>query len=202
MRTYIAILLAVCCLGNIARADRILIYKGAIAQKSVGASVAAKDVATSGSSAYYFFDLDTPGYNFVVYSNIKGVKRYHINNFATLAFINCPFSQSSKKSESTFIISSSTTSTPFAISTDTFTGANVLQNFGGTFAGEFPASLKFTEFSVSGDGTLANDVELSGSGLFKIDLTDTRDANTNNASVATEVATIATGLINSGYTAE
>ena len=184
MRTCIALLLAACCLGNIARADRILIYKGTITQKSIGESVAAHDVLTTGSAAYYFFDVDTSGYNFITYSDIRGVKRYHINYYTTTPYIYSPYSSSSIATDSTFIISNSNTSTPFAISTETFSGANVLQNFGGTFTGEFPATLRFTELSVSGDGTLANDVQLSGSGLFSIDLKDTRFANGNNYSVA------------------
>jgi hypothetical protein len=201
MRTCIVILLAVCCLVNIARADRILVYKGTITQRSVGASVAASDVATTGSSAYYFFDVDTPGYNFITYSDIKGVKHYHINYYEPLPCVISQFTASSRATETTFIISSSTTSTPYLVSTNIFTGVNVLQDFGGTFTGKFPATLRFTEFSVSGDGTLANDVQLSGSGLFRIDLIDTRNANASNYSVASEVATIATGLANTGYSA-
>lgn len=202
MKTISAFLLALGFLICSSRADRILIYNGSMTQKSIGASAAADYVATTGSSIIYIFDVDTSQYNFITYSDIKHVKTFHINSYDTSPFINSPFSSSSKVTHSTFIISTSTTSTPFTISTESFTGVNVLQNFGGTFTGEFPMMLKYTLFSVNGDGTLANDIQSSGSGMFHIDLLLTMGSNIENSNMAAAVDGVVLHLSGIGYTSE
>lgn len=202
MKTLMAVLIAVLSLVDISQADRILIYKGSITEKTVGTLASSHYTASKVTTAYYFFDVDNSEYNYITYSDIKGVKTFHTYSYGGTAFINSPFSVSSHSSSSTFVISTSNTSSPYAISTETFAGANVLKNFGGSFDGEFPGMLHFTEFAVSGDGSLANDIQTKGSGTFTIDLPLTQGSNASNYGLAGSVDGVATALSNAGYTSE
>lgn len=168
MKTLIAVFLALVTLANFAKADRILIYKGEMQQKTFGTLVAKNDVAITNTTSYYVFDLDTSQYNTVNYFVLKGAKGFVIDIPA--AFINVPFSTAPKRTESSFILSTSVTSVPFTVSTSVFTVNNVLQEFGGSFAGEYPVVLSLRLFGVNDDGGLANDIRFTGTGVFRINL--------------------------------
>ena len=198
MKTLIAVFLALVALCNVGRADRFLIYVGSAKERTTGTLVSKTYATVVVTDYFYIFDVDSDQYVVIGYSDVKGSKSFFQNSPAS--FISAPYAISSKATRSVFVFSTSTTTTPFTIATSTFTGNNVLQDFGGSFAGEYPAVLGYTVSGINGDGSLANDIVYSGSGVYRLDAALTKESNENNYGIAAAADIVVTFLSNKGYT--
>ena len=195
MKLLIAALLTFITLCNIAKADRILIYRGSLTRRTFDAD----SHTVSITSYYYLFDIDTLQSASINYFKSKGDKLYQSS---LSPFIYAPVATSLKTSKSLFVFSTTFTSNGFNINSSVFSGSDRQQSFGGTFTGSFPIVLSFTSFGVSGNATIPQDTQFMASGAFRLQTLLTTESNASNDNLTTAASIVTNLLAQEGYIAQ
>jgi hypothetical protein len=183
MKTFFTALLAVVALASFAKADRILIYRGYQTGRT-------NESISPLKHSYILFDLDSLQSVRVQFGGpVVGQLYYSVGTPS--AFVYAPITTGATTSQTYFGYGSTTVSTTFNVTFRALYGENVMQNLGGTFSGEYPGSLVYKDYALSGNGVPSGDTYTKLSGLYDICplLTEESNASDDNLAAATLIVT-------------
>lgn len=190
MKNIIAAFLCLLAVAGAARADRVLIYKGTLYNTEKSSTTSAKDAKTS-NYAFFLFDIDTQQYASVYFTDVKGVKTYTVNGQA--AFSDAAIQTTTNGSfYSNFAFGGTSTGSSFEYRLGIFTGRDSNLTIATGFSGEIAKVLTFSGILLSGDATVANDSELTISGVLDLNTTLTKANFTASGSSLSDATTVVT----------